>query len=299
MSGEKEKLLNLEDNLKLRVKGQDEALKLISEAIIKSRSGIKDPNRPIGSFMFLGPTGVGKTEVARSLAYELFDDEHHMVRIDMSEYMEKFSVSRLIGSPPGYVGYEEGGQLTEAVRRNPYSIVLFDEIEKAHPEVSNLLLQILDDGRVTDSNGRTVDFKNTIIIMTSNLGSEHILDGESDKVVKELHNYFRPEFINRIDEIIIFNKLTKDVIGEILKKIIGEIEDRLIDLNVKIKLSEEAFNYFINNGYDEAFGARPLKRLVSKTLEVLLAKKLINNEVKYGDTINVAYNKDRDSIYIA
>ena len=299
MSGEKEKLLNLEVNLKLRVKGQDEALKLISEAIIKSRSGIKDPNRPIGSFMFLGPTGVGKTEVARSLAYELFDDEHHMVRIDMSEYMEKFSVSRLIGSPPGYVGYEEGGQLTEAVRRNPYSIVLFDEIEKAHPEVLNLLLQILDDGRVTDSNGRTVDFKNTIIIMTSNLGSEHILDGESDKVVKELHNYFRPEFINRIDEIIIFNKLTKDVIGEILKKIIGEIEDRLIDLNVKIKLSEEAFNYFINNGYDEAFGARPLKRLVSKTLEVLLAKKLINNEVKYGDTINVAYNKDRDSIYIA
>ena len=299
MSGEKEKLLNLEDNLKLRVKGQDEALKLISEAIIKSRSGIKDPNRPIGSFMFLGPTGVGKTEVARSLAYELFDDEHHMVRIDMSEYMEKFSVSRLIGSPPGYVGYEEGGQLTEKVRRNPYSIVLFDEIEKAHPEVLNLLLQILDDGRVTDSNGRTVDFKNTIIIMTSNLGSEHILDGESDKVVKELHNYFRPEFINRIDEIIIFNKLTKDVIGEILKKIIGEIEDRLIDLNVKIKLSEEAFNYFINNGYDEAFGARPLKRLVSKTLEVLLAKKLINNEVKYGDTINVAYNKDRDSIYIA
>ena len=299
MSGEKEKLLNLEDNLKLRVKGQDEALKLISEAIIKSRSGIKDPNRPIGSFMFLGPTGVGKTEVARSLAYELFDDEHHMVRIDMSEYMEKFSVSRLIGSPPGYVGYEEGGQLTEAVRRNPYSIVLFDEIEKAHPEVLNLLLQILDDGRITDSNGRTVDFKNTIIIMTSNLGSEHILDGESDKVVKELHNYFRPEFINRIDEIIIFNKLTKDVIGEILKKIIGEIEDRLIDLNVKIKLSEEAFNYFINNGYDEAFGARPLKRLVSKTLEVLLAKKLINNEVKYGDTINVAYNKDRDSIYIA
>ena len=298
MSGEKEKLLNLENNLKLRVKGQDEALKLISEAIVKSRSGMKEPNRPIGSFMFLGPTGVGKTEVARSLAYELFDDEHHMVRIDMSEYMEKFSVSRLIGSPPGYVGYEEGGQLTEAVRRNPYSIVLFDEIEKAHPEVLNLLLQILDDGRVTDSNGRTVDFKNTIIIMTSNLGSEHILDGETDKVIKELHNYFRPEFINRIDEIIIFNKLSKQVIGEILKKIIGEIEDRLIDLNVKIKLSDDAFNYFINNGYDEAFGARPLKRLVSKTLEVLLAKKLINNEVKYGDTINVAYNKDNDSIYI-
>ena len=215
VSGEKEKLLSLEENMKKRVIGQDEAIKLVSDAIIKSRSGIKDPNRPIGSFIFLGPTGVGKTEIARTLAYELFDDEKHMIRIDMSEYMEKFSVSRLIGSPPGYVGYEEGGQLTEAVRRNPYSIVLFDEIEKAHPEVLNLLLQILDDGRVTDSNGRTVDFKNTIIIMTSNLGSEHILDGNTSKVMDEVKKYFRPEFINRVDEIIVFNPLTKDNIRKI------------------------------------------------------------------------------------
>ena len=209
VSSEKEKLLNLENSMKKRVMGQDEALHLVSEAIIKSRSGIKDPNRPIGSFIFLGPTGVGKTEVARTLAYELFDDEKHMVRIDMSEYMEKFSVSRLIGSPPGYVGYEEGGQLTEAVRRNPYSIVLFDEIEKAHPEVLNLLLQILDDGRITDSNGRTVDFKNTIIIMTSNLGSEYILDGDTSKVMDEVRSHFRPEFINRVDEIIFLKHLTK------------------------------------------------------------------------------------------
>ena len=216
VSSEREKLLLLEDNLKKRVKGQDEAIKLVSDAILKSRSGIKDPNRPIGSFMFLGPTGVGKTEVARSLAYELFDDEKHMVRIDMSEYMEKFSVSRLIGSPPGYVGYDEGGELTEAVRRNPYSIVLFDEIEKAHPEVLNLLLQILDDGRLTDSNGRTVDFKNTIIIMTSNLGSNYVLEGNKEKVLDEVRNYFRPEFINRIDEIIIFNELQKSTIRQIL-----------------------------------------------------------------------------------
>ena len=219
VSSEREKLLLLEDNLKKRVKGQDEAIKLVSDAILKSRSGIKDPNRPIGSFMFLGPTGVGKTEVARSLAYELFDDEKHMVRIDMSEYMEKFSVSRLIGSPPGYVGYDEGGELTEAVRRNPYSIVLFDEIEKAHPEVLNLLLQILDDGRLTDSNGRTVDFKNTIIIMTSNLGSNYVLEGNKEKVLDEVRNYFRPEFINRIDEIIIFNELQKrGRKGQILKE---------------------------------------------------------------------------------
>lgn len=218
ISSEKEKLLHLKENMEKRVMGQDEALTLVSDAIIKSRSGIKDPNRPIGSFIFLGPTGVGKTEVARTLAYELFDDEKHMIRIDMSEYMEKFSVSRLIGSPPGYVGYEEGGQLTEAVRRNPYSIVLFDEIEKAHPEVLNLLLQILDDGRVTDSNGRTVDFKNTIIIMTSNLGSEHILDGHKEEVMNEVKHHFRPEFINRVDEIIIFNPLDKEAISKILIK---------------------------------------------------------------------------------
>ena len=292
VSSEKEKLLHLEENLGKRVKGQKEALRLVSEAIIRSRSGIKDPNRPIGSFIFLGPTGVGKTEVAKSLAYELFDDEHHMVRIDMSEYMEKYSVSRLIGAAPGYIGYEEGGQLTEAVRRNPYSIVLFDEIEKAHPDVLNLLLQILDDGRLTDSNGRTVDFKNTIIIMTSNVGSEHILNGEDDKVMTELHKYFKPEFINRVDEVIIFKKLTKDVLSSILDKIIGEIENRLKDLNVKISLTGAAREYFINNGYDEFYGARPLKRLVNRDLETLIAKKLINNEVKYGKTITVDCQND-------
>ena len=289
MSSEKEKILNLEDNLRKRVKGQDNALKLVSDAIIRSRSGIKDPNRPIGSFMFLGPTGVGKTEVARSLAYELFDDEHHMVRIDMSEYMEKYSVSRLIGAAPGYVGYEEGGQLTEKVRRNPYSIVLFDEIEKAHPDVLNLLLQILDEGRLTDSNGRTVDFKNTIIIMTSNVGSEYIINGEEDKVTSELPKYFKPEFLNRLDEIIIFNKLSKNDLKEILDKIIEEIEKRLIDINVKINLTDNAKNYFIDNGYDEYYGARPLKRLVNNKLETLIAKKLINNEIKPNTIVNVDY----------
>lgn len=289
MSSEKEKILNLEDNLRKRVKGQDKALKLVSDAIIRSRSGIKDPNRPIGSFMFLGPTGVGKTEVARSLAYELFDDEHHMVRIDMSEYMEKYSVSRLIGAAPGYVGYEEGGQLTEKVRRNPYSIVLFDEIEKAHPDVLNLLLQILDEGRLTDSNGRTVDFKNTIIIMTSNVGSEYIINGEEDKVTSELPKYFKPEFLNRLDEIIIFNKLSKPDLKEILDKIIEEIEKRLIDINVKINLTDNAKNYFIDNGYDEYYGARPLKRLVNNKLGTLIAKKLINNEIKPNTIVNVDY----------
>ena len=289
VSSEKEKLLNLEENLKHRVKGQDEALRLVSDAIIKSRSGIKDPNRPIGSFMFLGPTGVGKTEVARSLAYELFDDERHMVRIDMSEYMEKFSVSRLIGSPPGYVGYDEGGELTEAVRRNPYSIVLFDEIEKAHPEVLNLLLQILDDGRLTDSNGRTVDFKNTIIIMTSNLGSEHILEGNKELVTKEIQEYFRPEFINRIDEIVIFNELDKTSIRQILDKIINGIEDRLKDSDIKIKLTERCKDYLVDTGYDVNYGARPLKRLVSRTLEVLLSKKIINNEITPSSIVNIDY----------
>ena len=290
VSSEKEKILNLETNLNKRVKGQKEALKLVSDAIIRSRSGIKDPNKPIGSFIFLGPTGVGKTEVARSLAYELFDDEHHMVRIDMSEYMEKYSVSRLIGAAPGYIGYEEGGQLTEAVRRNPYSIVLFDEIEKAHPDVLNLLLQILDEGRLTDSNGRTVDFKNTIIIMTSNIGSEYILNNEEEKVESELHNYFKPEFINRIDEVIVFKKLTKDVLYEILDNIIKEIENRLSTLNVKIKLSDSAKKYFIDNGYDEYYGARPLKRLVNKELETIIAKMIINNEIHENGTINVDYN---------
>lgn len=285
VSSEKEKLLNLENSMKKRVMGQDDALHLVSEAIIKSRSGIKDPNRPIGSFIFLGPTGVGKTEVARTLAYELFDDEKHMVRIDMSEYMEKFSVSRLIGSPPGYVGYEEGGQLTEAVRRNPYSIVLFDEIEKAHPEVLNLLLQILDDGRITDSNGRTVDFKNTIIIMTSNLGSEYILDGDTSKVMAEVRNHFRPEFINRVDEIIVFKPLTKDVIYEILDKIVSDIEKRLSNNDIHIKLTREAKDYLVDAGYDVNYGARPLKREVSKTIESLLAHELVKGTIKYGETV--------------
>ena len=243
--------------------------------------------------MFLGPTGVGKTEVARSLAYELFDDEHHMVRIDMSEYMEKYSVSRLIGAAPGYVGYEEGGQLTEKVRRNPYSIVLFDEIEKAHPDVLNLLLQILDEGRLTDSNGRTVNFKNTIIIMTSNVGSEYIINGEEDKVRGELNKYFRPEFLNRLDEIVVFNKLSKDNLSEILDKIISEIEHRLVDINVKIRLTENAKKYFIDNGYDEYYGARPLKRLVNNKLETLIARKLINNEIRQNTDIVVDY-KDNE-----
>lgn len=292
ISSEKEKLLALEANMKKRVMGQEEALKLVSDAVIKSRSGIKDPNRPIASFMFLGPTGVGKTEVARTLAYELFDDERHMIRIDMSEYMEKFSVSRLIGSPPGYVGYEEGGQLTEAVRRNPYSIVLFDEVEKAHPEVLNLLLQILDDGRVTDSNGRTVDFKNTIIIMTSNLGSEYILDGNTNQVMKEVREHFRPEFINRIDEIIIFNPLSKEAISYILDKIIHDIETRLSDINIKINLTAKAKNQLIEDGYDINYGARPLKRLVSRTLETMLSKMIIEGKVKPNDTINIDYQND-------
>ena len=292
VSSEKDKIMNLETNLNKRVKGQKEALRLVSDAIIRSRSGIKDPNRPIGSFMFLGPTGVGKTEVAKSLAYELFDDEHHLIRIDMSEYMEKYSVSRLIGAAPGYIGYEEGGQLTEAVRRNPYSIVLFDEIEKAHPDVLNLLLQILDDGRCTDSNGRTVDFKNTIIIMTSNVGSEYILNGEDDKVSSELHKYFKPEFINRIDEVIVFKKLSKEVLYEILDKIISEIENRLSDLNVKISLTKEAKEYLINNGYDEYYGARPLKRIVNRELETHLAKLIINGSVKPNTIINVDVKND-------
>ncbi len=297
VSGEREKLLSLEENMKKRVMGQEEAIRYVSEAIIKSRSGIKDPNRPIGSFIFLGPTGVGKTEVARTLAYELFDDEKHMIRIDMSEYMEKFSVSRLIGSPPGYVGYEEGGQLTEAVRRNPYSIVLFDEIEKAHPEVLNLLLQILDDGRVTDSNGRTVDFKNTIIIMTSNLGSEHILDGNTSLVLTELRQQFRPEFINRIDEIIVFNPLTKPVISEILDKIISDLEIRLKDHQIHLELTESAREFLVENGFDPNYGARPLKRFCSRTIETELSKMIIEDKVSFGMHLVIDAKNDQILIY--
>ena len=285
---EREKLLHLEENLGKRVKGQEKALNLVSEAIIRARAGIKDPNRPIGSFIFLGPTGVGKTEVARSLAYELFDDERHMIRIDMSEYMESHSVSRLIGSPPGYVGYDDGGQLTEAVRRNPYSIVLFDEIEKAHRDVFNILLQILDDGRITDSQGRTVDFKNTIIIMTSNLGSEYILnndDDSHDKVMGELRKTFRPEFLNRIDEIIMFNSLSKEVVYEILDKIIAEITERLSDKKIKIVVSDKAKKYIVESSYDENYGARPIKRFVSRNIETLIAKSIISGDVKFNSTI--------------
>lgn len=298
MSGEREKLLHLEESLAKRVIGQDEALHLVSEAILKSRSGIKDPLRPIGSFIFLGPTGVGKTEVAKSLAYELFDDERHMVRIDMSEYMEKFSVSRLIGSPPGYVGYEEGGQLTEAVRRNPYSIVLFDEIEKAHPEVLNLLLQILDDGRVTDSNGRTVDFKNTIIIMTSNVGSEHILEGNPEEAMKELHGMFKPEFLNRVDEIIMFHRLSKENIDHVLDKLVEEIEYRLKDKQLKIKLTDSARTFLIEGGYDPNYGARPLKRFVSRNLESILAREIIADHINYGDTVCFNYDKEKNDLFI-
>ena len=291
--GDREKILHLEDNMKKRVKGQDEAIKLVSDAIVRSRAGIKDPNRPIGSFIFLGPTGTGKTEVARTLAEELFDDERHMIRIDMSEYMESHSVARLIGAPPGYVGYDEGGQLTEAVRRNPYSIILFDEIEKAHHDIFNVLLQILDDGRITDGQGRTVDFKNTIIIMTSNLGSEYILDGNdnaNDMVMRELRNTFKPEFINRIDEIVIFKALSKDTIYAILDKIISDVEYRLRDKMLHLVVSDKAKDYIVSASYDEKYGARPIKRFVQKNVETLIATAIINDKIKYNSTIYIDYD---------
>lgn len=297
-SGEKEKMLHLEDNMKKRVMGQDEAIKLVSEAIIRARSGIKDENRPIGSFIFLGPTGVGKTEVARTLAYELFDDEKHMIRIDMSEYMEPHSVARLIGSPPGYVGYDDAGQLTEAVRRNPYSIVLFDEIEKAHRDIFNILLQILDDGRITDSHGRTVDFKNTIIIMTSNIGSEYILEDNNnhDLVMSKLKENFRPEFLNRVDEIIIFNSLNKDTMYQILDKLISDLNKRLKDKNIHLSLTDKAKNFIVDSGFDHNYGARPLKRFIVKNLETILAKGLIDNTIKVGDKLIVDVDKDKLTI---
>ena len=297
MEGEKEKILNLDKILHKRVIGQDEAVEKVSEAIMRSRAGIGDPRRPIGSFMFLGPTGVGKTELAKSLADALFDDEHNMVRIDMSEYMEKYSVSRLIGAPPGYVGYEEGGQLTEAVRRKPYSVILFDEIENAHPDVFNVLLQVLDDGRVTDSQGRTVDFKNTIIILTSNLGSEYILEGiqengeiseeAKEKVRTLLKQKFRPEFLNRLDEIVFYKPLMKNEISKILDLLIDDLRKRLEDKNIKIEVSKSAKNYLIDNGYDEAYGARPLKRFVQKKLETLIARKILSNEIMPNSTVKV------------
>ncbi|MCI5546269.1 MAG: AAA family ATPase, partial [Clostridiales bacterium] len=289
MEGEREKLLRLPDILHERVIGQDEAIEKVSEAILRSRAGIQDPNRPIGSFMFLGPTGVGKTELAKALAQTLFDDENNMVRIDMTEYMEKHSVSRLVGAPPGYVGYEEGGQLTEAVRRKPYSVVLFDEVEKAHPDVFNILLQVLDDGRITDSQGRTVDFKNTIIILTSNLGSPYILDGITEDgkisdearaaVENELKTHFRPEFLNRLDEIVFYRPLTRDEIGSIVDLMVKDLNRRLEDKQLTVELTDAAKNYVADNGYDPVFGARPLKRFLQRAVETPIARKLVADEV--------------------
>ena len=293
--GERTKLLGLEDELHKRVIGQDEGVRLVTDAILRSKAGIKDPTKPIGSFLFLGPTGVGKTELAKTLAATLFDDEQNMVRIDMSEYMEKYSVSRLIGAPPGYVGYEEGGQLTEAVRRKPYSVVLFDEIEKAHPDVFNVLLQVLDDGRITDSQGRTVDFKNTILIMTSNIGSPYLLEGIDEKgeikpeaqeqVMNDLRGHFRPEFLNRLDEIILFKPLTKDNIGGIVDLMVKELSDRLADQELSLELTDAARTQVIENGYDPVYGARPLKRYLQNYVETLAAKKILSGDVHAGDTL--------------
>ena len=293
--GERTKLLGLEDELHKRVVGQDEGVRLVTDAILRSKAGIKDPTKPIGSFLFLGPTGVGKTELAKALAASLFDDEQNMVRIDMSEYMEKYSVSRLIGAPPGYVGYEEGGQLTEAVRRKPYSVVLFDEIEKAHPDVFNVLLQVLDDGRITDSQGRTVDFKNTILIMTSNIGSPYLLDGIDEKgdikpeaqeqVMGDLRGHFRPEFLNRLDEIIMFKPLTKNNIGKIVDLMVKELSDRLADQELSLELTDAAKQMVVDNGYDPVYGARPLKRYLQNYVETLTAKKILSGDVHAGDTI--------------
>ena len=292
---ERNKTLHLDEELHKRVIGQDDGVTKVTEAIIRSKAGIKDPTKPIGSFMFLGPTGVGKTELAKALAASLFDDESNMVRLDMSEYMEKYSVSRLIGAPPGYVGYDEGGQLTEAVRRKPYSVVLFDEVEKAHPDVFNVLLQVLDDGRITDSQGRTVDFKNTIIIMTSNIGSQELLDGIDEngmikpgceaEVMNELRNHFRPEFLNRLDEIILFKPLTRDNIGNIITLLMADLNKRLADRQIKVSLTDSAAAFITENGYDPVYGARPLKRYLQKNVETLAAKLILADEVREGDTI--------------
>ena len=294
---ERNKTLHLDDELHKRVIGQDEGVTKVTEAIIRSKAGIKDPTKPIGSFLFLGPTGVGKTELAKALAASLFDDETNMVRIDMSEYMEKYSVSRLIGAPPGYVGYEEGGQLTEAVRRKPYSVVLFDEIEKAHPDVFNVLLQVLDDGRITDSQGRTVDFKNTILIMTSNIGANYLLDGidaggaitpeAEEMVMGDLRNHFRPEFLNRLDETILFKPLTRDNIGGIIRLIIDDLNRRLADRELQIELTPEAAQFIADNAYDPVYGARPLKRYIQKYVETLSAKLILADQVSSRDTIQI------------
>ena len=295
--GEREKTLHLADELHKRVVGQDEGVELVSEAILRSKAGIKDPTKPIGSFLFLGPTGVGKTELAKTLAQALFDDENAMVRIDMSEYMEKYSVARLIGAPPGYVGYEEGGQLTEAVRRKPYSVVLFDEIEKAHPDVFNVLLQVLDDGRITDSQGRTVDFKNTILILTSNIGSTYLLDGIKEdgtiseearsQTMNDLRASFRPEFLNRLDEIILFKPLTKDNIHGIINILMDELNGRLREKELTVELTPAAMDQIVEDAYDPAFGARPLKRYLQKHVETLLARRILEDTVHAGDTITI------------
>ena len=294
---ERNKTLHLDEELHKRVVGQDDGVTKVTEAIIRSKAGIKDPTKPIGSFLFLGPTGVGKTELAKALANSLFDDESNMVRLDMSEYMEKYSVSRLIGAPPGYVGYDEGGQLTEAVRRKPYSVVLFDEVEKAHPDVFNVLLQVLDDGRITDSQGRTVDFKNTIIIMTSNLGSAELLEGIAEdgsiqpeaeaRVMEEVRGHFRPEFLNRLDEIIMFKPLTKDNIGNIIKLMMNDLNRRLEDREISVELTPEAENYVVEHGYDPVYGARPLKRFLQKYVETLSAKLILSDAVSTGDVIEI------------
>ena len=300
---ERNKTLHLDEELHKRVIGQDEGVTKVTEAIIRSKAGIKDPSKPIGSFLFLGPTGVGKTELAKALAASLFDDESNMVRLDMSEYMEKYSVSRLIGAPPGYVGYDEGGQLTEAVRRKPYSVVLFDEVEKAHPDVFNVLLQVLDDGRITDSQGRTVDFKNTIIIMTSNLGSAHLLEGIDENgdinpaceeaVMNELRGHFRPEFLNRLDEIIMFKPLTKDNIGNIINLLMNDLNKRLADREITVELSDSARQFIVDHGYDPIYGARPLKRFLQKHVETLSAKLILADEVREGDTILIDTEADK------
>ena len=302
MEGERKKLLHLEDILHERVIGQNEAVTKVTEAIIRSRAGIQDPNRPIGSFLFLGPTGVGKTELAKALAECLFDDEHNIVRIDMTEYMEKFSVSRLIGAPPGYVGYEEGGQLTEAVRRKPYSVILFDEIEKAHPDVFNILLQVLDDGRITDSQGRTVDFKNTIIILTSNLGSSALLDGiEPDgeisaaakaEVSDLLRRSFRPEFLNRLDEIVFYKPLSKDDIRKIVDLQIKDLNRRLSDRQISCKVTSAAKDFIVENGYDPVYGARPLKRFIQKHVETLIGRRIISDDLMPNTVLVVDSDAD-------